>query len=211
MNLPDTRQPSTRHNRGYAERITARASTAWRWPFRRSPRPGSVARLRIQVETGGPDQAAGLDQTGMVLVHKLRKVFVRPSAYFDTAIRASNASVGRPLSMHAGRAWINMPSSSNSSYLGWRGGHHHNFAGMTSSRSDTSSPISTFCLPARSGRSSGSITTSTRSRWGGKALRGRGERSDASLDPALADLRLQGGDAGFDLLEDEGLLRVRVI
>ena len=47
---------------------------------------------------------------------------------------------------------------------------------MTSRRSETSSPISTFCLPACSGRSSGSITTSIRSRCGGKPLRGRGER-----------------------------------
>ncbi len=47
---------------------------------------------------------------------------------------------------------------------------------QTSRRSDTSSPIRIFCLPACSGSSSGSMTISTRSRCGAKPLRGRAAR-----------------------------------
>lgn len=63
-----------------------------------------------------------------------------------------------------GRGSLDAPFSFLKAYFGRRVTMTRKFAGTASSRSDTSSPISTFCLPTRSGSSSGSITTSTRSR-----------------------------------------------
>lgn len=61
-----------------------------------------------------------------------------------------------------------------------------NLAGTTSSRSETSSPVSTFCFPSCPGRSFGSITTSTHSRCGAKPLRDRcGHLPPARSSPLL--------------------------
>ena len=55
--------------------------------------------------------------------------------------------------------------------------------GMTSRRSDTSSPILTRSAEPQAPHAviSGSITTSTRSRWAGSFLRGRGARARGVL------------------------------
>lgn len=100
------------------------------------------------------------------------------------------------------RAWMT-PSHPLNAYFRRRVTMTRNFAGIISSRSEMSSSISTFSRFTCSGRSSGSITTSIRSRWGGKPLRGRGAR----FSP-VPRLRLRGGDAGFGLLEDDGLRRL---
>lgn len=74
------------------------------------------------------------------------------------------------------------PSSFLKAYLGRRVTMTRNLAATTSSRSETPSPIRIFCLPACSGNSSGSITTSMRSRCGAKLLRGRGARLPSVLE-----------------------------
>ncbi len=86
--------------------------------------------------------------------------------------------------MCAGAAAWKTPSSFLKAYFGPRVTMSRNFAATTSRRSEMSSPIRIFCLPACSGNSSGSITTSTRSRCGAKPLRGRafGSRSDGSRE-----------------------------
>lgn len=81
-------------------------------------------------------------------------------------------------------AWIT-PSSFLNAYLGRRVTITLNFTGTTYRRSDTSSPISTFCLPACSASSSGSMTVSIRSRWGAKPLRRRGARFPSACSRAL--------------------------
>lgn len=82
-------------------------------------------------------------------------------------------------------AWMT-PFAFLKAYLRRRVTITQNLAGTTSRRSETSSPISTFCLPACSASSCGSITVAIRSRWGAKPLRRRGARlSSACARPLL--------------------------
>lgn len=57
--------------------------------------------------------------------------------------------------------------------------------------------------PSQPARTSGSMITSTRSRWGAKPLRGRGARLVFDGPAALSTCALM---AGFVLVEDEGVL-----
>ncbi|MGY4167315.1 hypothetical protein ACVIM8_001388 [Bradyrhizobium sp. USDA 4529] len=142
------------------------------------------------------------DKLELLLAESLRV------AHETGALRSQDLKrVGMPPSMiWAGAgAWIT-PSAFLNAYLGRRVTITWNLTGTTSRRSDTSSPISTFCLPACSASSSGSMTISTRSRWGAKPLRRRGARLLSACARPLLTRALIAAMPVLDLLEGKGLL-----
>lgn len=120
---------------------------------------------------------------------------------------ARSASVGMPPSMiWAGAgAWIT-PSAFLNAYLGRRVTITRNFAGTTSRRSETSSPISHLLLAGRLSQLFRLNDSFDPFQMGRKALAPTRCTLAIHLRTALADLGLDGGDAGLDLLEDKGLL-----
>ncbi len=87
------------------------------------------------------------------------------------------------------KAWTT-PSLPRKAYLGRRVTITLNFGGTTSSRSERSSPIRTFASPSHPAGISGSMTSSMRSRWAAKPLRGRGARFGLSLAARSSSLRI---------------------
>ena len=135
-----------------------------------------------------------------------------------TSTEATIASVGKPplISRSGAGACTTACSQARQAYLGRCVTTARNCAGMTSSRSEVSSPIT--CMGDRQhGQllSSGSIVTCTRGRWAGSAPR-LARRFSARARAALLVLLVVGGlargDGLLDILERQGeLVRIELL